>query len=44
MQIWESSNIFVFLYKQYPQNFAFVILKILELFMRKVYKFFEKVS
>ena len=27
---------FVFIYKQYPENFAFLILRILELFAREV--------
>ena len=34
MQIWKSPYMFVFIWKQYPANFAFLILRILELFMR----------
>ena len=30
---------FVFMLKQYPENFAFLILRILELFAREVFKF-----
>ena len=42
MQIWKSPNMFVFLWKQYPENFAFLILRILKLFTREVYKFPKK--
>ena len=31
MQIWKFDYMFVFLKKQYPENFAFLILRILEL-------------
>ena len=33
---------FVFKQKQYPENFSFLILKILELFAREVCKCFKK--
>ena len=33
---------FVFTQKQYPENFAFLILQILELFDRKICKFLKK--
>ena len=33
---------FVFILKQYPDNFVFLILGILELFVREVCKFFKK--
>ena len=33
---------FVFILKQYPENFAFLILRILELFAREVCKFIKK--
>ena len=36
MQIWKSPDMFVFIWKQYPENFACLILKILELFAREV--------
>ena len=39
MQISESPYMFVFMYKKYPENFAFLIRRILELFAREVYKF-----
>ena len=42
MQIWKSPYMFVFIQKQYPENFAFLILRILELFTRKVYEFLKK--
>ena len=32
MQIWKSPYIFVFIWKQYPESFALLILRILELF------------
>ena len=40
MQIWKSPYIFVFIYKRYPKNFAFLILAVFELFTRKVCKIF----
>ena len=33
---------FVFILKQYPENFAFLILRFLELFTREVCKFIKK--
>ena len=42
MQIWKSLYMFVFIQKQYRENFAFLILKILELFAREVCKFIKK--
>ena len=33
---------FVFILKPYPENFAFLILRILELFIREVCKFLKK--
>ena len=40
MQIWKYP--FVFMWKQYPENFTFLMLRILELFTRKVCKFLKK--
>ena len=40
MQIEKSPFMFVFLQKQYPENFAFLILGILELYTRKVCEMF----
>ena len=42
MQIWKSPSMFVFLQKQYSENSAFLILRILELFAREVCKFLKK--
>ena len=42
MQIWKSRYMFVFIWKQYPANFTFLILIILKLFMREVCKFLKK--
>ena len=42
MQIWKSPYIFAFIEKQYPENFATLILTILELFAREVCKFFKE--
>ena len=42
MQIWKSLYMVVFIFKQYPENFAFLILRILELFTREVCKFLKK--
>ena len=42
MQIWKSPYMFVFIKKQYLENFAFLILRILELFAREVCKFLKK--
>ena len=40
--IWKSPYVFVSIQKQYPENFAFIILRIVELFAREVCKFLEK--
>ena len=42
MQILKSPNMFVCIQKQYLENFAFLILKILELFTREYCKFLKK--
>ena len=36
IQIWKSPCTFLFIWKDYPQNFAFLILRILELYTSKV--------
>ena len=36
MQIWKSSCMFLFIWKYYLENFAFLTLRILELYTRKV--------
>ena len=41
MQIWKSLYMFVFIQKEYPENFAFLILRILELFLREVCEFLK---
>ena len=41
-QIWKSPYMFVFLQNQYPENFAFLILTIPELFASEVCKFLKK--
>ena len=40
MQIWKSPYVFRFIQKKYPENFAFLILGILELYARKVCEMF----
>ena len=35
---------FVFILKQYPENFAFLILRNFELFAREVYTFLKKAN
>ena len=40
MQIWKSPYMFLLIQKYYPENFAFLILRILELFTRKVREIF----
>ena len=40
MQIWKSTYMFVFIQKYYTENFAFLILGILELYARKVCEMF----
>ena len=42
MQIWKSPCMFVFIWKQYTRNFAFLILRMLGLFAREVSKFLKK--
>ena len=42
IQTWKSPYIFVFMWKQYPENFAFLIIRILELFARDVCSFLKK--
>ena len=42
IQIWKSPYMLVFTLKQYPENFAFFILRILELFAREVCRFLKK--
>ena len=42
MQIWKSPYMFVFISKQYPENLAFLILRILALFSREVRAFLKK--
>ena len=42
MQIWKSPCMLVFIWKQYPENFASLVLSILELFTREVWKFRKK--
>ena len=42
MQIGKFSYMFVFVQKQYPENLAFLILRILELFTCEVCKFLKK--
>ena len=41
MQIWKSPYVLVFLQEQYPENFTFLILKILELFSVKFVNFLK---
>ena len=40
MQIWKSPYMFLFIWKYYPENIAFLILIILELYTRKVCEMF----
>ena len=42
MQIWKSHHMFGFIQKQYPESFAFLILRIPELFTREVRSFPKK--
>ena len=42
MQIWKSRYMLAFIWKQYPETFAFLILKILELLTREGRKFLKK--
>ena len=40
IQIWKSPYMLVFILKQYPENFAFLFLKVSELFTGEVCKMF----
>ena len=40
MQIWKSPYRPVFIWKYYPENFAFLIIRILELYTHKVCQMF----
>ena len=40
MQIWKSPYMFLFIWKYHPENFAFLILRIFELYTRKVCKMY----
>ena len=40
MQIWKSLYMFVLIWKQHPEKFVFLILKILKLFNRKLCEMF----
>ena len=42
IQIWKSPYMFVFIWKQKPENVAFWNLRILELFAREVCMFLKK--
>ena len=42
MQIWKFPYMIVFISKQYPESFASLIQRILELFTREVFKFPKK--
>ena len=42
MQIWKSANMYLFIQNQCPESFAFLILRILELFTREICKFLKK--
>ena len=42
MQIWKSLYMIVFILKQYSESFAFLILRIFELFTREVCQFPKK--
>ena len=42
MQIWKSPYMIVVISKQLPESFAFLILRILELFTREVWIFLKK--
>ena len=41
MQIWKFHKMFEFIWKQYPDNFALLILDILELFTREIWIFLK---
>ena len=42
MQVWESTYMFVFMEKQYTENFAFFFLRFIELFTGEVCKSLRK--
>ena len=42
MKIWESSYMFVFIKKQYTEDFAFLFLRVLEIFACEVCKFLKR--
>ena len=42
MQISKSPYVFAFIWKQYPENFAFLILRIIELFTHEDCKFLKE--
>ena len=42
LKVLENLPMFVFIEKQYPVNYAYLILTILELFAREVCKFLKK--
>ena len=42
MQISKSQYMFVFIKKQYPENFTILVLRTAELFAREVCKFLKK--
>ena len=42
ISIWKSAYMFVFIWKQYNENLAFLTLRILELFASQVGKFLKK--
>ena len=42
VQIWKSPYMFVFTWKWYPEDLAFLILRVLELFARKICIFLKK--
>ena len=42
MQIWKYPHMFLFILKQYPENFAFLTVRILELFAPEICKFLRK--
>ena len=39
--MWKRNDLFAFMQKQYPENFAFLILKIRELFSSEVCKYLK---
>ena len=41
IEIWKSPYMFALIQKRYSENFAFLILRVLELFAREVCKFLK---